>query len=348
MSIEEDKKRISEIQDKYKDLYNPESFDDNQANTQMQENEIPAQKQAEQFRTEEGVVPTYKTETNSRPQVENIPTFCCYGGFWRRFVSSNLDYWPSLLVMILGAIASGAFLAIKNHNEPGPETLVFFGIMFLVYLINLIYNIILYFREGRTIGYKLLGMKIVSEKTGQSPENKALWIRGLVKFLPAFIPYLGALWNIVIGLMIAFNGKKQGPHDMAADTIVVLEKKKNTWLIWLTLSFPIIIGILAGILFAAIPKTEINVANQMILKTTMSQIPTQAIIRSGGDYSNVCEDLKSELDKIKSIKGVEVEHSCESNKDNFVFAIKKNNDYYCVDVFGYHNSKAKEGGLSCN
>jgi uncharacterized RDD family membrane protein YckC len=37
----------------------------------------------------------------------------------------------------------------------------------MVYIISVSYNVYLYYKKGTTLGYELLGMRIVSEETGE-------------------------------------------------------------------------------------------------------------------------------------------------------------------------------------
>ncbi len=49
-----------------------------------------------------------------------------------------------------------------------------YGVYMLGYLINIGYNIYLYFQDTRTMGYRILGMEIIEEKTGKKPSVSRL------------------------------------------------------------------------------------------------------------------------------------------------------------------------------
>lgn len=85
-----------------------------------------------------------------------------------------------------------------------------------------------------TPGKIVFGLKIVDEKTLKDPSTAQCFLR--------FLGYIVAMIPLFIGfLMIPFNKKKKGLHDMMAGTVVIysrpynatLEEKKKKWRIYI-------------------------------------------------------------------------------------------------------------------
>ena len=128
-----------------------------------------------------------------------------YAGFWRRVASYFLDWifiFPFLVITVSG------FYVV----------LILPAIAMLALTIT---NIFFYFRDGQTIGKKILNIKIISTKTGEKPSALALIGRFFGKIISALPLCLGLLW-------IGWDDRKQGWHDKMASTTVV-RFDKNKW-----------------------------------------------------------------------------------------------------------------------
>jgi uncharacterized RDD family membrane protein YckC len=116
----------------------------------------------------------------------------------------------------------------------------------------------LYYKKGTTLGYELLGMRIVSEETGEKKTEWPMAGRWGLKTFIAGIPVIGILF---IGHKIANSDKKQGPHDLALGTIVVMEEAgKRTWAVWAANVIPVVIFLV--VMYMAIglrASTETNI-----------------------------------------------------------------------------------------
>lgn len=87
--------------------------------------------------------------------------------------------------------------------------------------VPIIFNLIYYFREWQTIGYKLLWLRIVDKSTKNTPDASNLVGRYFAKILSAMPLELWFLW-------IWRDKKKQWFHDILAWTIVI-QKKVDVW-----------------------------------------------------------------------------------------------------------------------
>ena len=77
------------------------------------------------------------------------------------------------------------------------------------------------YRNGQTIGKKLLGIKVVRSDGSRAGLARIFWLRYLVaQYLFAIIPIVGMVYALVDILMI-FGEARRCCHDYIADTIVV-------------------------------------------------------------------------------------------------------------------------------
>ncbi len=123
-----------------------------------------------------------------------------YAGFWIRVLAVILD------TLIVGIPLAIVFLAIgdeRERDEPGaaaadPQPL---------------YTIILWVQWGRTIGGRILGLRLV-RVDGQPVTYGTAVVRYLMLIVSAIALLLGIIW-------VAFDKRKQGWMDKAAGTYVI-------------------------------------------------------------------------------------------------------------------------------
>jgi uncharacterized RDD family membrane protein YckC len=154
-----------------------------------------------------------------------------YAGFWIRFVAYMIDglSWLVVLVVLLKLVmppggARELILSLQagDFSYLGSVTGIIAAVFF-VGIGNVVYYTAGWNKWGRTIGMKIVGIKVV----GYNGENIKMsqgffrWLTGYC--LPGIIPYLSALAYIVLAVMVGVNKKKQGWHDMAAKSYVVYE-----------------------------------------------------------------------------------------------------------------------------
>ena len=122
-----------------------------------------------------------------------------YAGFWIRVLAVILD---SLIVGIPVAIL---FLAIGDSEIGSSQALRF--------LISALYTIILWVQWGRTIGGRIVGLRLV-RVDGQPVTYGTAVTRYLMLIVSAIALLLGIIW-------VAFDRRKQGWMDKAAGTYVI-------------------------------------------------------------------------------------------------------------------------------
>jgi len=173
---------------------------------------------------------------NSENQIFNMPLLRkTYVGFWPRFFALVID--TILLGIVYWLISFSLFFT-------GYDFFTAFIIGILVYiLVDAIYEIVLIWKRGATIGKFLMGVKI-TDKRGKNISLLTSIGRYFAKMLSAIILGIGYL-------MIIWDPKKQGLHDELLNTYALentksrVSKKVKKAMIIL-----VIVGILAYIFYA--------------------------------------------------------------------------------------------------
>jgi uncharacterized RDD family membrane protein YckC len=83
-------------------------------------------------------------------------------------------------------------------------------------LVPLVYFVIFWSRlgGGRTLGMRLLGLRLVEERAGATPEIGTALVRWLGLWLSFAVCFVGVIW-------VAFDSRHQGWHDKIARTLVI-------------------------------------------------------------------------------------------------------------------------------
>ena len=155
--------------------------------------------QSEAVQQPEPIVQTM--ETMSQPQVEVAAAEMRYAGFWIRVLASIID---SVILIVPSAVVSA------NYGK---------GLgAFMQYVLMWAYAIYMLNTRQATLGKMAVGIKVISAN-GNNQTLEKLALREIIgKFLNMITLGIGYL-------MVAFTAKKQGLHDMIADTVVVYVKK---------------------------------------------------------------------------------------------------------------------------
>ncbi|MFE0700462.1 RDD family protein [Streptomyces sp. NPDC058872] len=100
----------------------------------------------------------------------------------------------------------------------GGSQLVFQLITIVAYVA---YDTVLTARNGRTVGKKLMKLRVAMLNDGSTPPMNQSLLRAVVLWLPALI-CCACLWPLLILILIMVDKPyKQGLHDKAAKTVVV-------------------------------------------------------------------------------------------------------------------------------
>jgi uncharacterized RDD family membrane protein YckC len=150
-----------------------------------------------------------------------------YAGFWLRFVAAFIDgivLWIPLLPIFL-FVFLGSFRNLSNVRDPvelrailGPK-IVF---ILLVCAVGswLYWGLMESSAWQATFGKKALGLLVTDLEGNRISFGRASGRFCAGRLVSAF-PYLGGLYFFIDCLCVAFTGKKQAIHDMAAGTLVM-------------------------------------------------------------------------------------------------------------------------------
>jgi uncharacterized RDD family membrane protein YckC len=92
-------------------------------------------------------------------------------------------------------------------------------------LVTAAYEITYISRDGQTIGKRVLGIRVVDADTGAVPtmaQATRRWamLGGIGWLLSVFVPLVGFLYDVLVLVLVVRPPLHQGPHDLAAGTIV--------------------------------------------------------------------------------------------------------------------------------
>jgi uncharacterized RDD family membrane protein YckC len=137
-----------------------------------------------------------------------------YAGFWMRFWAYLVDL---LVVFGLTGFLVKPFTMIDSFQE---ATLWFWSLSaFLSGLVFFAYFIFMTKWRGQTLGKMIFGLRVI-RKDGKQLSWLDTFIReGVGRFIHRFI-----FWMFLIYIVVAFTPKKQGVHDLFADTLVIHER----------------------------------------------------------------------------------------------------------------------------
>ena len=136
-----------------------------------------------------------------------------FAGFWMRFWAYLLDVLVvgSLDRMLIKPILNAVGVSQYDHSIFSLFTIGSAIVFFLYFVLMTKYF-------GQTLGKMVFGLKVISLK-----ENSLSWSTVIFReFIGRFISKTIWLTYVLVGIL----SKKQGLHDLFADTSVVLEKRR--------------------------------------------------------------------------------------------------------------------------
>lgn len=134
-----------------------------------------------------------------------------YAGFWMRF-------WAFLTDLIIIFSLRGLLLTpLKFINEGVAINIGIWTLNgILASLIFFAYFLLMTKYFGQTVGKMLFGLKVINENEASLSWSDLLYREVIGRFIHVVYFALNTLY-----IVVAFTPKKQGLHDMFADTIVV-------------------------------------------------------------------------------------------------------------------------------
>lgn len=134
-------------------------------------------------------------------------------GFWRRFVAYIID------AIVVGVVAGiiGSIIGAIVHASVGDTTGTTARSGLISLIVGLIYFGYLWGRNGQTLGYLALGLRLV--RVDGQPVSYGL---GAVRYLLIYLSFaLCLIPAIISAFMIGLGQRKQAIHDLIVSTLVV-------------------------------------------------------------------------------------------------------------------------------
>ncbi|TXS55375.1 RDD family protein [Streptomyces sp. t39] len=99
------------------------------------------------------------------------------------------------------------------------------GRQWLFTLISLVayigYDTLMTKKDGRTVGKRLMKLRVAMLNDGRTPDTSASLMRAVVLWVPALVCCYCVWWLVILITVVADRPYKQGLHDKAGKTVVV-------------------------------------------------------------------------------------------------------------------------------
>lgn len=150
-----------------------------------------------------------------------------HAGFWLRWVAWLID-WLVLLAIrfavlsVVGLLAMGIEAAnLETEAVATVGGLIALGLLYLCAWPY--YALMEAFAGGATLGKKALGLQVI-DIDGETPTFAQTSVRFFLRIVSAALLGIGFL-------MIAFTGKRQALHDIAANCLVVVKPRHGVGMV---------------------------------------------------------------------------------------------------------------------
>lgn len=137
-----------------------------------------------------------------------------YAGFWMRFRAYLVD-----IIIITSIHRIIIYPVFRLFDLPTENTGLFSMINILTAIVFYLYFVLMtkYFKQ--TLGKMIFGLKVIPLKKEKLTWDTVIFREWIGRFISA------SIW--ILYAVVAFQPKKQGLHDLFADTAVVHEKRRR-------------------------------------------------------------------------------------------------------------------------
>ncbi|HEY4333635.1 MAG TPA: RDD family protein [Ilumatobacteraceae bacterium] len=150
-------------------------------------------------------------------QAFGLPATVVLARLWRRVVGQVIDE----VVIVLPVLAIALLAGVRTTDDLSDHAL---AINIVVVVIGFCYEFVCIGMWGRTLGKRLIGTRVVRVDTA----GPVLWassaVRALVPLAAGVIPGIGEFLSVIVYSSAFFDRRRQGLHDKAAGTIVVMHR----------------------------------------------------------------------------------------------------------------------------
>jgi uncharacterized RDD family membrane protein YckC len=137
---------------------------------------------------------------------------------WARLGASIIDSIIMMVIVLPVMYFTGGFEGVMEGRQPSAGYTLVMGILGLIVFFVINYRFLV--SNGQTVGKKVLEIKIVDLDGNVPTFQPQLLIRYAVYMLPAQIPFVGQVLNL-INILFIFTKEKRCIHDLVAKTKVV-------------------------------------------------------------------------------------------------------------------------------
>ncbi|MGW1886604.1 RDD family protein [Streptomyces sp. NPDC001970] len=145
----------------------------------------------------------------------------------KRFLARFIDWLIVTIPLALIGIPFGIYEGVTRSADDLDDfvTSTNTGGQWVFQLITIVafvgYDTLMVRRTGRTLGKKLMKMRVAMLNDGSTPDTSSSLMRAVVLWLPQLI-CCPCVWPLILAIMILVDKPyKQGLHDKAAKTVVV-------------------------------------------------------------------------------------------------------------------------------
>ena len=136
---------------------------------------------------------------------------------WRRLVGFVIDWMVLVMISLVLVSVLQIDLGAGDALRLPTSVRIVQGLVAAAYYIGFTVS------RGQTPGKMLIGTRVVMERTGQIPDLGPSSLRWVVPGVFVFLPGVSVAVAVIYGWLL-FNRLRQGLHDKAAKTVVVLAR----------------------------------------------------------------------------------------------------------------------------
>ena len=158
----------------------------------------------------EDIIHAETRTVETQPKLQDRAFNGQYAGFWMRFWAYLLD------LIVIGSINRMIINPIfRAIDVPLAEDGIFSAVSIVTALVFYLYFVLMTKYYGQTLGKMVFGLKVVELSGERLSWGTVLFREWIGRFISATI--------IVLYVVVAFTQKKQGLHDIFAETTVIHE-----------------------------------------------------------------------------------------------------------------------------
>lgn len=177
----------------------------------MSTNQLDLEKESESSNEQQLITSNEELVSNVNSEGEDSAKDYKYAGFWMRFWAYLLD------IIVIGSINRILVYPIfRVFDIPMNENSIFTPVSIITAVIFYAYFVLMTKYFGQTLGKMVFGLKVISLKETKLDWSTIMFREWIGRFISGTI--------LILYMIVGFLPKKQGIHDLFADTTVIHER----------------------------------------------------------------------------------------------------------------------------